>query len=262
VISVFALQLQARGIEGAERLIPLVFLVIIGTIAVYGLTAPLLARILGLSDTHPQGLLLVGAHPFTLHLASALASRGIRIVLADTNRHNVRAARMAGLQAVHGNALTEDILDHLDLDGIGRVLALTSNSEANALIALHFLELFGRAGIYQLPGENQDTAGAPAHLRGRILFHPAATFEGLHERFLRGARIKDTRLTAEFDLEDYLSHHGEDMIPLFVVSDDRTLTVLEAGKKFDPRTGQRLITLVGPETSRKKQDAPPQEVRA
>ena len=120
--------------------------------------------------------------------------------------------------------------------GIGRVLALTSNSEANALIALHCLELFGRAGIYQLPAEDDESAGTPPHLRGRLLFHPTATFQNLQERFLRGARIKDTLLTEEFDLEDYLAHHG-DVLPLFVVSDEGALTVLEAGKEMAPRSG-------------------------
>jgi NhaP-type Na+/H+ or K+/H+ antiporter len=49
VSSIFALQLQAAGVIQAERLEPVTFLVIIGTVTVYGLSAAPLARRLGVS---------------------------------------------------------------------------------------------------------------------------------------------------------------------------------------------------------------------
>ncbi len=47
--------------EEAELLSPLVFLVIVGTVSVYGLTARLVARGLGIGDPNPTGVLFVGA---------------------------------------------------------------------------------------------------------------------------------------------------------------------------------------------------------
>ncbi len=47
--------------EEADRLIPVVFLVIVGTVAVYGLTISPLARYLGLAQPNAQGVLLLAA---------------------------------------------------------------------------------------------------------------------------------------------------------------------------------------------------------
>jgi NhaP-type Na+/H+ or K+/H+ antiporter len=46
----FAAPLAAADVDGAERLLPVVFLVIVGTVTLYGLTAVPLARALGLSE--------------------------------------------------------------------------------------------------------------------------------------------------------------------------------------------------------------------
>jgi NhaP-type Na+/H+ or K+/H+ antiporter len=40
--------LAAAGVDGAQHLLPVTFLVIVGTVAVYGLTAPPLSRLLRL----------------------------------------------------------------------------------------------------------------------------------------------------------------------------------------------------------------------
>jgi Trk K+ transport system NAD-binding subunit len=48
----------------------------------------------------------------------------------DTNWKNVTAARVAGPATYYGSALREDTLDDLDLDGIDRLLALTSDDKS------------------------------------------------------------------------------------------------------------------------------------
>ena len=73
VAALFALRLRAEGIEEARGLAPLVFLVIIGTVAVYGITAAPLARRLGLAEPDPQGALIIGASRFARAVAQALA---------------------------------------------------------------------------------------------------------------------------------------------------------------------------------------------
>ncbi len=47
--------------EEVDRLIPVVFLVIVGTVAVYGLTISPLERYLGQAQPIPQGVLLLAA---------------------------------------------------------------------------------------------------------------------------------------------------------------------------------------------------------
>ena len=88
VASIFALELEHAGHHGAERLVPLVFLVIVGTVTVYGLTAVPVARWLGLGKLSRPGLLIVGAHNWAQAMAQALKKEGQKVLLVDINQQH------------------------------------------------------------------------------------------------------------------------------------------------------------------------------
>ncbi len=247
VSSVFALRLVEAGYQGAEHLVTVTFLVITATVAVYGLTASPLARYLGIASPNPQGVLLVGAHSWARAIAKVLHESGFEVSLVDSNWSNISAARNDGLKAYYENILLEDISEDVDLDGIGKLLALTSNEEVNSLSALHFVEFFGRAQVYQLSKHSKfsarSEASIPQHLRGRLLFSPDATYDYLTKRFISGAVIKKTTLTEEFDYEAFLSLY-EHALPLFIIKESGELTVCTSDAKPAPLKGQQLIALV------------------
>ncbi len=151
--SIFAIGLAnaATPMPEAERLVPIVFAVIIGTVGLYGLAASPIARALGVSDQDPQGIVFVGAPSWVRTIAGVLHGRGIRVLLIDTNRANIRAARMDGIDAVHANVLDEWVLDELDLRGIGRAFAATPNDEVNTLALQRFGEVIDKSALYRLP---------------------------------------------------------------------------------------------------------------
>lgn len=257
VSAVFALRLGARG----EILVPATFMVIIGTVTLYGLTAGPLARRLGLSNEDPQGIVFASAHPGARAMAHAVKAAGFPVLLVDNNPHNLRHARMEGLPTLFASVLSEQALDGLEQGGLGRLLAMTPNDEVNALAAVHFREVFGRAEIYQLPpqketGPRRETA--PTHLRGRYLFAPQATYGQLDERFAQGAIVKSTRLSREFDYQAFRERHGEAALPLFVVSEAGSLLVCTADRPPAPRPGQTVIALVEApaDRARRGSDAP------
>jgi NhaP-type Na+/H+ or K+/H+ antiporter len=64
VSSVFALRLVDSGFKQAELLVPFTFLVIAGTVIIYGLSATPVGRALKLASPNPQGFLIVGANLF------------------------------------------------------------------------------------------------------------------------------------------------------------------------------------------------------
>jgi NhaP-type Na+/H+ or K+/H+ antiporter len=134
----------------AQRFELLVFLVIIGTVTVYGLTLAPLARRLGLSGENPQGILFVGASRPVREIAKAIMAEKFAVLLVDTNHENNRAARMAGLPVTFASIGSEYIQEEIDLGGIGRLLALTPNDEVNTLAAMAFAERFGSGEVYQL----------------------------------------------------------------------------------------------------------------
>ncbi|MDH5643890.1 MAG: sodium:proton antiporter, partial [Gemmatimonadota bacterium] len=105
VASVFALELHEIGYEGGDRLASIVFMVIIVTVALYGLTAGPLAKWLGVALTKREGLFIVGASPWVVRLAEVLKEKGIPVSLVDSNWNNVRAAKKIGLRADYANVL-------------------------------------------------------------------------------------------------------------------------------------------------------------
>lgn len=245
VASVFALRMGEEG----RGLVPATFLVIVGTVTLYGLTAAPLARRLRLSSPDPQGIIFASAHPGARAIAKAVQAAGFPVLLIDKNRAHVNAARLEGLKAVYTSILSEEALDQAEHGGLGRLLAMTPDDEVNALAALHFREVFGRAEVYQLParrGGRPRDESAPAHLRGRALFAPEASYDALDERFASGGVVKTTRLTAEFDLPAFRARYGDAALPLFVVSEAGKLVVCTAERAASPRPGQTLISLVLP----------------
>ena len=247
VASIFALRLEAAEIEGASRLAPVTFAVIIGTVTVYGLAAAPAARALGLSRGEPQGLLIVGAHAWARQLAQVLHAAEIHVLLVDANARNVRAARLAGLPAWYGSAVSETLTEEADLGDLGRCVALTQNDELNALAAMHFVEEFGRAEAYQLPPEIEDGERVDSLTRevsGRSLFCSEATYHEISDRLALGAVFKRTRLTNEFDAARFREHYGESAWPLFIKKADGRLDVVVAGTTAEPNAGDEIIALV------------------
>jgi NhaP-type Na+/H+ or K+/H+ antiporter len=247
VASIFALELAEAGFPGADRLVAITFMVIIGTVAIYGLTAAPVARLLGVAQPDPQGVLIVGAHPWAREIARELKEEGIPTRLVDTNYANIAEARMAGLPVYYGSALTEGTLDNIELEGIGHLLALTSNDEVNSLTALHFSEVFGGDRVYQLPPEQLTTTKqvVSQHLRGQFLFEPGASYWQLTARFDAGADIKTTNLTDTFDYRTFRDRY-RGAIPLFLIGESGRLIIFTAKNPPEPRRGQRVVAVVDP----------------
>jgi NhaP-type Na+/H+ or K+/H+ antiporter len=259
VASLFSLRLKEAGVElaGVDVLAPITFLVIAGTVTIYGLTAKQFASAMGLTQAEPQGVLIFGAHPWAREIAAELQEREIPVFLVDSNRRSVNKAKMAGLNACYGNALSERSLDEINLDGIGKLLALTSNDEANSLAALHFAEVFDREELYQLIPEKQTRkqteTDSPVHLRGRYLFGPDQYFTRLAKQFRQKVRMTTVLLTKEFGYDDFMLKHRGKVIPMFLLREDGSVLVFTTDKDLKPQPGQRIIAVV-PESETNEKD--------
>ncbi len=205
VSSLFASRLTDVGYEGAEVLVPMVFMVIVGTVLLNSLTALPLARRLKVAEPDPQGFLILGAHPFARLLGEYLAGKDFTVLLADTNYSNVSAARKLGLRAYYGSLLSERSDDDVRLSGIGRLLALTSNEEANALTSLKYSKLFGSSEVYRLQSDHP--AGARGSIGagtgGRIAFLGGQTYYDLRRAVDAGARIQEMTVPEDGKLPGY-----------------------------------------------------------
>ena len=250
VSSLFALRLSGAGVRQAEDLAPVVFLVIVGTVLFYGLLAGPFARRVGLASKSQEGVLILGAHPLARAIGETLSALDVRVVLIDSNRANIAAARLAGLEGYQASIRSEYVVEHVPLDGIGRLLAMVSNDEVNALAALRFQTLFGRAEVYQVAPATLARAGTKEKDRmasenaARILFGNEHTYAELERRFDAGAEIRRTNITEEFGYEDYLERFGDAAVPMFLLRKNGSVRVFTEDLQPTPEPGDRLISMV------------------
>ncbi len=239
VASLFAFRLESIFPEESAELVPLIFLVIVGTVAIYGLTISPLARYLGLADPNPQGVVLLGGHPWARQLAKAIKGMDFKVLVIDSNTRNVRFATQMGLDAVVANALSEAVLDELDLSGLGKLMAVTPNDEINSLATLNFLEIFESTAVYQLAGgmDKDEQHHVASHLRGSVLFK-GQNFTSLTEQYNDGGRIITVVVTSDESFESLTEEYeGKEFVlvigrgsDLLVNSEDRPLTPIVGDK--------------------------------
>lgn len=245
VSSLFVFELLEFGYTEARLLSPLVFLIIVGTVLIQGGTAKALARYLKVSEPDPQGFLLMGATPFSCALAETLQDAGFKVRLIDSNQQNVIRARLQGLDIEHGNLLSSFVEETLEIEGIGRLLALTSNDEANAIACQHFEDEFGSENVYQLQPSRPTGRQYTRNLvpLGRLLFADDATYGKLDQMLQAGATIKRTPLTEQFTMADYREQYGEQALVLMAIQQKRVL-VFASDEPFEARQGWELVSLV------------------
>jgi NhaP-type Na+/H+ or K+/H+ antiporter len=245
VASVFAIELKEAGMAGADQIVPTIFAVIIGTVTVYGLTAAPLARRLGLARPDALGFLIVGAGSLARMIAKVLQEEGFEVVMVDTNNENIAAARLDGLSTFAGSVNSEQLLERIQLSGVGRLLALTPSDTVNALAASRFAKLFGRAGVYQVASHvdpESPKAKVAAEQRGRTLFGAEMTFDRLADRVEAGAVIKRTKLTEQFTMEQFRAANPGAVV-LFMVEATGAVTPATADAPVAAKAGQTVIWL-------------------
>jgi NhaP-type Na+/H+ or K+/H+ antiporter len=244
VTAVFALRLEQEGFAGAERLVPIIFFVIVGTVAIYGLVDRPLAIRLGVAERDPNGVVIVGAHPFARGLARALRDLDLPVLVVDTNLGHISDARMEGLRVYHGSVLSDQADDELDLPGIGKIFAMTANDEVNALSARHFVHLFGRENLFHLAQTREPEEGSAelsAEVRARVLFGEDVTYREMERRWQEGAEYKATPLTEQFRFADWRREYGKEALPLLTVSSSGTVRVATVDQPLEPKAGDTLL---------------------
>ena len=246
VAAIFALRLEGV-VDDAAVLVPVTFLVVVGTITIYGLIAGPVARAVGLAEASPRGVLIAGANDVASAIATALEKYEFRITLVDTDPERAFEARLAGHNVVLGNVLADRVHHSLELGEVGVLLALTPNDEVNVLAAHHYGRSLGRRNVYQVaPSESpQGIRGSlPFHLTARVLFGHELSYRELERRLHEGYAIRATRLTDEFDWEAYQRRHDGTVEPLFVVTAESKLVAFTDSARPVPGSGDTVIGLL------------------
>jgi NhaP-type Na+/H+ or K+/H+ antiporter len=187
--STFAPALSTAGVAGAQKILPVTFLVIVLTVTLYGLSAAPVARRLGVVRPARTRPLLVGGDPWVIDLGKVLKSAGLDVLMwagAETQQGKIKDA---GLELASGELLAAGVGSGALLDGITMVLLLTSEDDFNALASTI---LQGNVGcpVYRLrPRMPSDGVVAP-YAGGEALFGSGLTRPAAVLRHREGARIE------------------------------------------------------------------------
>jgi hypothetical protein len=142
VASLFAILLTQKGISGGDATKALVFLTILLTVFLQALTAPWLARWLEITSNQATGIVIVGANPISMLVANLFLQRGEYVVVIATDETQVTLPPQENLQVSTRSAIEPEALAAVGIDGLGTFLALTENTNVNAVIAQQVAEEF------------------------------------------------------------------------------------------------------------------------
>jgi NhaP-type Na+/H+ or K+/H+ antiporter len=240
----------------AEALLPLVFAVIFATVFSHGLTLGWLSGKLGLASRHRDGVLIVGASPWTVELARTLHQMGLNVLVADSSWHNLRPARLAGLPVFYGEILSEFAEESVELAHIRTVLAATSNDAYNALVCTALAPEIGQQRVLQLALGSSDPEEDPRALarprRGGVAFHTDAYFESLWRNYVRGWKFSKTKITDEYGYDSFVADLPEGALQILTLTSNKDAEFIAAGAKTAPDAGTTIVYFAPVRSARKE----------
>lgn len=226
IASLFGSKLLKEGVEGAEYITPLVFMVVLGTVLLNATTARLFAKLIGVFLKNSDGILIVGASKASRLIASYLQEFGKRVVLIDSNKTYIETANNKGLEAFEFNIYDDDLSDNIELNDIGYLIAMTGSDAVNQYALNNLSKEFGEHGAFRVASaeevKNQD------FLKKEIFFTPKDDYINLSEAVRDYPNIYEVPVNSDEDLKKSLEkvHDQLESVPLFVIAKDNNIYLL------------------------------------
>lgn len=231
----FSGELATAGVDGAVKILPATFLVIVATVTLYGLTAAPVARRLGVVRAARSRPLLVGGEPWVVELGRALRSAGLDTLMWAGRTAQRERITAAGLELAQGELMECASGEGAERESVTAVYLLTADDDFNALLSALLQDGEGRS-VHRLTPAEPLEHGAVAAPGAGLLFGAGLTGEVLADRFREGARIEARPATAGIP-------PGHDL--LFTVEPDGRL-VPAPGPSRSSGAGPVLHVLLGP----------------
>ena len=231
IASLFGSKLIKSGIDGAEYLTPLVFMIVLGTVLLNATTARLFAKVVKVFLTKSEGILIIGAGKLSILIGGYLQQNNRHVVLVDSNKDNIKKAKELGLEALKEDIFSEDLTDNIELNDVGYLLCLTGNANINKFAINKFKDQFGENGSFRLitPEEMNDPENNPKE----GLFSHTDDFVKLTEVARKYPKINELELDskAHYDSLIELTKENPDIVPLFIKLKSGFLDIIPASSK-------------------------------
>ncbi|NJO42860.1 MAG: sodium:proton antiporter [Cyanobacteria bacterium CRU_2_1] len=246
VASLFAILLTERGINGGDSIKALVFLTILSTVFLQGLTAGWVARLLQITSTQATGAVIVGCSPLSLLIARLFRDRGESVVLIDTDPEACEAAERENFKVFSSSALDVEVLEQAGLSSAGTFLAMTHNGEVNFVLAQHAVEEFHPPRVLAVFSNDSQSAGQSNSSKVQQAFMAQMPLKTWN-RHLDDKAIKLGETTLREPGMLFQQAHlkalmrAEELVPLMMERDDR-LQVIPVAEEW--QAGDRIIYLL------------------
>lgn len=155
IASLFGLKLTMQGVENANYITPLVFMIVLGTVLLNATTARIMALFTKVLLKKSEGILIVGASKPSRLIANYLKNNNRRVVLIDSNKTNIAIAKKAGLEAMECDLYDDAIFENIELSDVGYLLALTGSPTINEFALNKLSANFGEEGAFRLISEEE-----------------------------------------------------------------------------------------------------------
>jgi Trk K+ transport system NAD-binding subunit len=242
VASLFAILLTRAGINGGEAIKALVFLTILMTVFIQGLTARWVAKGLKITSSAATGAVIVGCNPLGRLIGRLFQEQGENVVLIDTDENACQQAIADGLTVMQSSGLDTKILQEAGIESMGTFLVLTNNSEVNLVLSQRASEEFHPPRVLAA------FAGTPNPNKNKVnqVFLPSFSVKTWNQYLddnqikLGKTVFKDDDLSEQNTRLEQLIENGE-LLPL-LLRRDNSLQVVTESEEW--RKGDELIYLL------------------
>jgi NhaP-type Na+/H+ or K+/H+ antiporter len=231
----FGATLARMGIPGAERILPVTFLIIVGTVTLYGLSAAPLARAVGAVRPARSRPLLVGGEEWVVDLARALRSAGLDVLMWSGQPAERARAKAAGFELAAPEVIALATGRGTQIEGVTVVLLLTGEDDFNALASTLPLDTVDD-GVYRSAAPSQAHGMIAPYAAEGVLFAPGLSATEIRSRCSAGSQILARRAVTGIPPENDV---------LFVVSSDGELRPVTAAQPPAPGPQDTVVVLSG-----------------
>lgn len=228
IASLFGSKLAKQGVEGAEYITPLVFMIVLGTVLLNATTARLFAKLVGVFLTKSEGILIVGASKVSRLLGHYLKTNGRHVVLIDSNQSNIEKAKELGLEAISTDIYSNTLTNNIELNDVGYLMAMTGNSGINKYAIDKFGAEFGENGSFRLVAREEMLDENNNPVEG--LFSNTDDYNSLTEVTRKYPSIQEIDILDKTHYKSLLeiTREEDDIIPLFIRKEDGEFHIISS----------------------------------
>ena len=243
IASLFGSKLIKQGVEGAEYITPLVFMIVLGTVLLNATTARFFAKIVGVFLKKSDAILFVGASKAVRIIASFLKSKGKRVILIDSNKNYIKEASDDGLEAFKVDVYDDELANNIELNDVGYLIALTGSDAVNKHALNKFSENFGEQGAYKLASSKEIVEASSKERES--FFTPNDDYINLCEAYRENSTINKVNISnqKEYDSSLEILSKEEKSIPLFIETKEGIYLLPEFEKNNTSKENIKLYYL-------------------